>query len=225
MDLLSHKMPNMKILEVGAGTGGVTRFALEGLRASGAFQRYMKYTFIDVSAGFFPAAQEKFRSIPNMEYRTLDIERSPEDQGYTAGEYDLVIAANVLHATPSLVQTLKNVRHLLKPGGKLALVEGTRETLVTGWIFGTFPGWWQDDDGRVRSGGFASRERWQHCLLSSGYTGVDLVLNDYKPPINTISTMLSTVSTPKLISDAADESLYYIVSHNRLYVTRSTLKF
>ncbi|GAB7366703.1 hypothetical protein MBLNU230_g0661t1 [Neophaeotheca triangularis] len=52
-------------------------------------------------------------------FRTLDINELPSTQGFDDHAYDLVLAANVLHTTPDLVATLKNVRRLLKPGGYL----------------------------------------------------------------------------------------------------------
>ena len=61
-----------------------------------------------------------------MAFKMLDIEHSPTPQGFEAYSYDLVIAANVIHATSSLQTTLENTRQLLKPGGLLILVEITQ---------------------------------------------------------------------------------------------------
>ena len=61
-------------------------------------------------------------------------------QDFEPGSYDLVIAANVLHATASLSNTLENVRTLLKPGGKLMILELTESLLCSLMVFGTLPG-------------------------------------------------------------------------------------
>lgn len=117
MDLLAHKNPDMKILEIGAGTGGATLAVLEALGGQdGTSPRFSNYTFTDISTGFFEKAHQKFKSwLPFMTFAKLDIEDDPTNQGFKTGEYDLIIAANVLHATSSMDQTLSNVKRLLKP--------------------------------------------------------------------------------------------------------------
>ena len=65
------------------------------------------------------------------------------DQGFSAGSYDLIIAANVLHATSPIDNSISNVRKLLKPGGKLALIEITTLVPYVNLIFSTLPGWWR----------------------------------------------------------------------------------
>lgn len=117
MDLLGHKSPDMKILEIGAGTGGATLPILNVLSGqNGSHCRFSNYTFTDISTGFFEKAHEKFKSwLPVMKFAKLNIEEDPLKQGFKAGEFDVIIAANVLHATPSMDQTLANVRTLMKP--------------------------------------------------------------------------------------------------------------
>lgn len=136
--LLCLKDPTMRILEVGAGTGGATQAVLEALDG-----KFTQYDFTDISAGFFENAQEKFRKWgTSVMYQKLNIENDPIDQGFQEGSYDLVVAANVIHATKSIQDTMRNVRSLLKPGGRLLLLEITRPMVYISMIFGTLPGWW-----------------------------------------------------------------------------------
>lgn len=146
MDLLAHKNPNLKILEVGAGTGSVTRFLLDVLGgANGKYPRFSEYCFTDISPGFFEKAQEKFRDwTGHLQFKKLNIEENLEAQGFPEEKYDVIVAANVLHATHKMDHTMTNVGKLLKPGGKLVLVEvtGADHALSGPFVFGTLPGWW-----------------------------------------------------------------------------------
>lgn len=143
--LLAHKNPHLNILEIGAGTGGATYPILQALggNADDKLPRFANYDFTDISAGFFEKAMEKFQGWGELvKFRKLDIERDPFEQGYEEGSYDVIIAANVLHATSRIENTMKRVRSLLKPGGHLVLIELTVKTMAVSLIFGTLPGWW-----------------------------------------------------------------------------------
>ena len=108
----------LRMLEVGAGTGGTTAAVLAELPGR------TDYTYTDISAGFFATAEARFGDADGgMEYRVLDIEREPSAQGFDAHGYDIVLAANVLHATRDLGETLRHCRRLLAPSGMLVLLE------------------------------------------------------------------------------------------------------
>ena len=142
VSLLAHKRPDMKILEIGAGTGGATAVMLETLGA-GKVACFSQYDFTDISSGYFEKAEEKFQEWRSLlQFKKLNIEISPKDQGFEEGSYDLIVAANVLHATANMNMTMSNVRRLLKPNGKLLLIEIMRAALHTNVIYGTLPGWW-----------------------------------------------------------------------------------
>ncbi|KXJ86841.1 KR domain-containing protein [Microdochium bolleyi] len=174
---LAHANPHMRILEIGAGTGGTTDIVLGSITSDPASQNqrmYASYTYTDVSAGFFGAAQERFkRHAGSMEFRVLDISQDPSEQGFEEHSYDLVIASNVLHATPTLAGTLRNVHRLLKPDGRLYLEELTTETKAWNYIMGILPGWWLGEaDGRDQEP-YVSPQRWHDELREAGFNGVD----------------------------------------------------
>ena len=77
-----------------------------------------------------------------MNYKKLDIGKRPLTQGFTPGRYDLVIASNILHATSDIENTIRNVRELLKPGGRFVLLEITKLQAHLNVSFGGLPGWW-----------------------------------------------------------------------------------
>ncbi|KAF4841363.1 Lovastatin nonaketide synthase mokA [Colletotrichum siamense] len=172
---ICHRFPNMNILEIGAGTGSATRYVLNIPQLG-----FNSYTFTDISATFFDKAREVFwQHKDRMDFRKLDITRDPAEQGFTPHSYDLVIASSVLHATPRLVDTMTNVRSLLKPGGHVVIAEATfKEYLRTSYIFGLFPDWWAGyEEGRVLDP-FASYLEWDSILKRSGFSGIDSRTSD-----------------------------------------------
>ena len=114
---LSHKRP-LRVLEVGAGTGGATSRLMASAFGSGveAASRLEAYTYTDISSGFFEAAQDEFAEWKALfEYKVLDVERDPAAQGLLEASYDVVLAFQVLHATADLDAVLANCRKMLKP--------------------------------------------------------------------------------------------------------------
>jgi hypothetical protein len=96
------------------------------------------------------------------------------------GTYDLIIAANVLHATPRISETLRNVRRLLSPTGRLLLQELCPANPLIGYIMGTLPGWWIAEDGRDVP--YMNPEKWHDELVQAGFTGADVVRLDSEAP-------------------------------------------
>lgn len=92
---VSHSNPNLRILEIGAGTGSCTKVVLRHLKSQAGVRRYKSYTFTDISPAFTQAAVEKFLGQENLEYRVLDISKDPIKQGFEPDSYDLIIASNV----------------------------------------------------------------------------------------------------------------------------------
>ncbi|KAF2728283.1 reducing type I polyketide synthase [Polyplosphaeria fusca] len=201
LDALGHKNPGQKIVEVGAGTGGTTEKILRSLSAGvhgiSAEPRYSVYCYTDISASFFESAPSKFFQYPNVEYKVLDVELDPESQNFDCGTFDVVVAANVLHATCSIATTLKNVRKLLKPGGYLIIYEPTRpEILRTAFIMGLLPGWWLASEPERKWGPTMSCESWDRSLRENGFSGSDLELPDFVSPECREGTIIVSKAIP-----------------------------
>ncbi|KAI8309179.1 Highly reducing polyketide synthase FUM1 [Colletotrichum sp. SAR11_59] len=174
LQLLSHKRGrHLRVLEIGAGTGGLTARILRHLVSCfSEGQAVGKYVFTDVSAGFFPAAQKRFEDVPSgfVDYRVLDISRCPAEQGFCGEQYDLIVASNVLHATPDLTQTLRHARSLLKPDGRLLMHELCSETKWINFIFGYFSGWWLGEADQRVDEPYISLAQWQQRLRAAGFS-------------------------------------------------------
>ncbi|KAI1806524.1 hypothetical protein F4811DRAFT_510318 [Daldinia bambusicola] len=185
LDLATHENPNLRILEVGAGTGGMTSRVLAALteleKKSGSL-KFAEYTYTDVSPAFFEKARAKWEDYKErMTFKSFDMKRSAESQGFELGSYDLVIAGSVLHATEDLVATMKNVRSTLKPTGHLLLLEVINPAdVVTNFTFGLVPGWWgRREEWRGLSPAIPEKQ-WDDVLKWTGFSGNDLVLRDYQ---------------------------------------------
>ena len=167
---LAHQHPRMRIVEVGAGTGGTTRAVLDAIG-----NQYASYTYTDISTGFFENARSVFsQHSSKLAFKTLNIEGNPADQGLTDGAFDMVVSSNCLHATRNLGETLRHCRQLLRPGGRLVLLEITRDFLPTQLVMSTLPGWFLGiEDGRVWAP-TVSVERWDELLRANGFSGVDV---------------------------------------------------
>jgi acyl transferase domain-containing protein/SAM-dependent methyltransferase/acyl carrier protein len=155
----------LRILEVGGGTGGTTSFILPVLP-----ENCTEYVFTDVSPRFLAHAQPKFERYSFVQYRTLDIENDPIEQGFDPHSFDLIIACDVLHATRDLRRTLHQVKQLLGSGGMLALVELTRPWLGMHLIFSLLKGWWLFDDDIRQDQPCISQDQWRSLLCESGFS-------------------------------------------------------
>lgn len=188
-----HKYPRARILEVGGGTGGETRYALKAL-GTAKKPKASLYHFTDVSAAFFEAAAMEFSEWKEiMQFGMFDAERDPSTQGFEAGSYDVVIACQVLHATKSMANTMANVRKLLRPGGTLLMVETTKDMVDVQFTFGLVPGWWLSEEKERSSSPSLSVSFWDEILKGADFTGVDLEVHDCESEeLYSFSTIMST---------------------------------
>lgn len=200
IDAMAHQNPHLKFLEVGAGTGGVTLPILQTLGGeAGSTPRFSHFTYTDISPGFFEKAKDKFQAWrPLMSYQTLDVSSDPVPQGYEPHSYDVVIACNVLHATSLIRQTVANIRRLLKPGGKLLLIEETR-LKSSHFIYALLPGWWLSEDPDRKNGPLLDPGLWERVLKDNSFSGIDIGIDDYPgAPQRACTLMVSTATDTRI---------------------------
>ncbi|PMB27477.1 polyketide synthase [Fischerella thermalis CCMEE 5198] len=161
----------LRILEIGAGTGGTTAHLLPELA-----QRNIEYFFTDVSPLFLSKAQQQFADYSCVQYQLFDVEKPPTTQGFTENSFDIVIAANVLHATQDLRQTITHIKQLLSRGGLLVLLEGVQPVWWLDLIFGLTEGWWRFQDYDLRPHhALISSEQWQKLLTQEGFDSANVL--------------------------------------------------
>lgn len=165
----------IRILEVGAGTGATSRFVLESLRG---FASNVFYSYTDISSGFMKHGESVFgETFPFAEFRTLDLEGDPQEQGFQVDYYDLIFGSNVIHATKNISHTLDRIKRLLKARGLFLMNEITRIQDVASLTFGLTGGWWlfEDSFNRLPGSPLIGPGRWRGLLEEKGFNDVSLL--------------------------------------------------
>ncbi len=163
----------IRIFEAGAGTGGTTGAVLERLKN----HRHLieEYCYTDLSQAFLAHGRNRYAGEnPFLSFRIVDIGKRNGDLTGLAGNYDLLIAANVLHATPRMTDTIRNAKALLRKNGVLLLNEVTRNSLLLHLTFGLLEGWWlfEDPENRLRGTPALSLPLWRRLLAGEGFRNI-----------------------------------------------------
>jgi SAM-dependent methyltransferase len=156
----------LRILEVGAGTGGTTFRMVPVLARLGI---PVVYTMSDIGSSFGAAAQTKLEQYPFMKFKVVDVEKEPD--ATLQNSQHIILGSNVLHATRDLSVSLANIHKMLRPDGFLILHELTMQMLWADVTFGLIPGWWLFEDGRKHA--LQSPQDWEKVLRSVGFGHVD----------------------------------------------------
>jgi NADPH:quinone reductase-like Zn-dependent oxidoreductase/SAM-dependent methyltransferase/NADP-dependent 3-hydroxy acid dehydrogenase YdfG/acyl carrier protein len=169
----------LKVLEVGAGTGGATASIIHAISA-----HCSEYWFTDVSNVFLATARRRFPR-QSFKYGILDINDPASFEALEQRGFDLIIGSNAVHTARVLRNTLADLNRLLRPGGAMLLAEATRLPAWTEFIFGAAPEWWQAVDPESRTlGPLSSEAQWQDMLLESIGPSMPLVTEEMFPIVD-----------------------------------------
>ncbi|GAA1943597.1 non-ribosomal peptide synthetase [Kitasatospora viridis] len=173
----------LRVLEVGAGTGGTTEGVLaaldsarpdgqrpDGQRSDGERPDYL---FTDVSPFFLPEARTRFGDRPWVRFGVFDVDQDHRAQGLAPNSFDVVLAAGVLENARDTAAALARLADLVAPGGWLVLTEPTREHP---WILASQAFMMQRPQDERRSAGasYLDRAEWLELLARSA--GAERVL-------------------------------------------------
>ncbi|RDL40047.1 Uncharacterized protein BP5553_00026 [Venustampulla echinocandica] len=153
----------LRVLEVGAGTGGTTARLVDRLAASGII---VEYTFTDVSSTMVSKAKKKFVQYSWVSFEKFDLEQSVPP--HMKGKFDIIIGTNCVHATSDKAATTSRIRDMLNNDGFMVLSEVTR---IIDWydiVFGMLEGWWLADCGL--SYPLQPAETWMTAFRKAGFS-------------------------------------------------------
>ncbi|WP_399930215.1 SDR family NAD(P)-dependent oxidoreductase [Streptomyces kanamyceticus] len=157
----------LRVLEVGAGTGGMAAAVLPLLPAERTH-----YVYSDASAAFLGRAERRFAAYDFVTYRAFDLDADPAGQGLPEAGFDVVIAANALHTAKDLEAAVGRVASLLTPGGMLLVLE-SHDMHVLSPYFGTVDAFWDHTDHDERPGSpLLPGEHWPEVLTRCGFVDV-----------------------------------------------------
>ena len=163
----------LRILEIGAGTGGTSALLFERLRENNV--NVEEYCYTDISRAFLLHGEQHYaKDNPYIRCEIFNVESPLADQPIIPASYDVVVATNVLHATSDIRRTIRNAKATLKQGGIMLINEISQWSLFAHLTFGLLKGWWLFDDKALRIPGCPalSPKCWDEVLRGEGFDDI-----------------------------------------------------
>ncbi|KAI1424927.1 polyketide synthase PksD [Xylaria sp. FL1777] len=202
LELAIHENPGLRILEIGGGSGAMTKLVLSVLqqveqRAGG--MAFSEYVFTDQSELNCQNARDRFAQYQGrMTFKTLDLDQDIKTQGFQPRSFDMVLVGGALHAVRSLWTRLQDIHLTLRPGGHLIFCDITApDDFTMNFGFGILSQWWQ--------GSPLTELEWDSLLIENQFSGHDLVIKDFDDDsLHQASIIVSTaVNLPQEEFDSA----------------------
>jgi SAM-dependent methyltransferase len=138
---MAHAKLDLAVLELGSAVSGAESSILASKQG---VPDTVDYIYASTTSATLQAAKEKLQSLRHStQFSVLDIEREPSEQGFGDKTFDLVVGCNVFDDVQSLEKALSNAKKLLKPGGKLCLVELMNPGIQAMAVLGCVCSWWR----------------------------------------------------------------------------------
>jgi SAM-dependent methyltransferase len=176
----------LKILEMGCGTGEYS--SLLGRKTNG------EVLGIDICDRFVDVARKRY-SAPNVRFEVVDI-RKPER--ILAEKFDVVVGNGILHHVYYIINdVLKNIRSVLRKGGKIIFLEPNIWNPYCFLIF-NFPVFGRmaslDPDEKAFGSGFIKRK-----LRENGYTDIQIDYRDFLLPCTPLRWVSAIVGLGEIL--------------------------
>ncbi len=115
LESVARIRPEERVLDVGCGTG---TFAERLVHTN----PHIAITGVDVSIGMLAEARRKTARAPNARF----VQASAEALPFPDASFDVVVSASALHYVPDPAQGVREMARVLRPGGRLALLDWDR---------------------------------------------------------------------------------------------------
>lgn len=150
--LLPILKPGMRVLDVGCGTGSISKDIAEIVGQKG------QVTGIDNTESFIVSGRKTYASINNLKLVHADVFKFD-----TTEKFDLVISARVLQWLNNPVEALIRFKYFLKPGGQISVLDYNHELLS-----------WQSSPPESMLRFYAAFLRWRSDAGMSNHIAADL---------------------------------------------------
>ncbi len=190
--LMAHAKPDISVLELGSAISGAASSILastQGLSAT------IDFTYASTTTATLQAAKDQLQALrATTRFTVLDVDQNPADQGFGDKTFDIIVGYNIFADTQSLDKTLANTRGLLKPNGKLCLIELTNPGIQAMTVLGCLSNWWKKRDDQT------SRPLNAQILqpyLARSYLHLEFISPDFDDPrFHQTTLIVATASAP-----------------------------
>lgn len=110
----------MKVLDVGCGTGAISKGIAERVGPTGSV------TGIDNTEAFIVSGKETYKTTSNLQLVHADLFKFETDE-----KFDLIVSARTLQWLSTPKEALTKMKSMLKPGGQISILDYNHEAL--GW--------------------------------------------------------------------------------------------
>ena len=156
---------------VTSGTGALTRHLANVMTEFPS--AFIDFVVSDVSKELLPRID-----YPRCRYKSFDLSRPVEDQGFELASFDVITGFHVLHTVANMAPSLAALRRLLVSGGSLLIGDLNGDSWTSrapgstwfDFIFGSFAEWFAFTDGRSHC--TMSTQKWRDYLHAEGYANV-----------------------------------------------------
>ena len=154
-----------------SGTGALTRHLANVMAEFPSV--VIEFVVSDVSKELLPRI-----AYPRCRYKSFDLSRPVEDQGFELASFDVITGFHVLHVVANMAPSLAALRQLLVPGGSLLIGDLNGDSWTSrapgsiwfDFIFGSFAEWFAFTD--ARSHCTMSIQEWRDCLHAERFGNV-----------------------------------------------------
>ena len=99
-----------------------------------------------------------------MSYSIVDVTKSLLEQGIESASFDVVVAVNVIHATPDVADVFENLFVALAPGGVVCAIEHVGTYRWDQMIWGLTPQWWLFEDSTRNGSPLMDLAQWKRAV-------------------------------------------------------------